>query len=491
MLTAGDASTAKGLDVTELHELTALEQAAAIRRREISSLELTEHYIARTDATGDTVGAFITRTDDLARDMARAADQKVADADADEPLGDLHGTVVPAKDLVFVAGVRCTLGSVAYDMTPYGDDHVVTRMKQGGLVITGKTNTPEFGLPCYTEPDVAPAARTPWDLTRGAGGSSGGAAAAVAAGLASAGHGSDGGGSIRIPASVTGLVGIKPARGRISNGPLRDPVGELPHQGVLARTVRDAAALLDVLAGPFPDDPFPAPPLPDGETFLAAAGRDPGRLRIGRYSTPVITVTDIDPECLAAYEEATALLVELGHEVEDIAPPFAPEQVASFESVWSVLGLLTPVAPEDEERLRPLTRYLRERGRAVSGLDLAGAVSMMRLITRMVINATAAYDVVLTPTLAKVPALVGGLRDDADPVADFEAQKAFTPYTSPYNVTGQPAMSVPLSWAEVDGTTLPIGVQLVGRPHDERTLISVAAQLEEARSWAWRRPPIW
>ena len=263
MLAARDA-TAKGSDVTELHELTALEQAAAIRRREISSLELTEHYIARTDATGDTVGAFITRTDDLARDMARAADQKVADADPDEPLGVLHGTVVPAKDLVFVAGVRCTLGSVAYDMTPYGDDHVVTRMKQGGLVITGKTNTPEFGLPCYTEPDVAPPARTPWDLTRGAGGSSGGAAAAVAAGLASAGHGSDGGGSIRIPASVTGLVGIKPARGRISNGPLRDPVGELPHQGVLARTVRDAAALLDVMAGRVPGRPVPR---------AAAAGR--------------------------------------------------------------------------------------------------------------------------------------------------------------------------------------------------------------------------
>jgi amidase len=481
----------KGFHVSELHELTALEQAAAIRRREISSLELTEHYIARTDATGDAVGAFITRTDDLARAMATAADERVARADAAEPLGALHGTVVPVKDLNFLAGVRCTLGSVAYDITPVGDDNVVTRMKQGGLVITGKTNTPEFGLPCYTEPAVAPSARTPWDLSRGAGGSSGGAAAAVAAGLASAGHGSDGGGSIRIPASVTGLVGIKPARGRISNGPLRDPVGELPHQGVLARTVRDAAALLDVLAGPFPDDPFPAPPLPPGETFLAAADRDPGRLRIGRYSTPVITETQVDPVCLAAYDEASALLVELGHEVDDIAPPFAPAQVSAFESVWAVLGLLTPVAPEDEERLMPLTRYLREVGRTVTGIELAGAVSMMRLITRMVINATSAYDVVLTPTLAQRPALVGGLRDDDDPAADFEAQKRFTPYTSPYNVTGQPAMSVPLSWAEVDGATLPVGVQLVGRPHDERTIISLAAQMEAARPWAQRRPPVW
>ena len=477
--------------MTELHELSALDQAAAIRRREFSSLELTEHYIARTDATGDTVGAFITRTDDLAREAARAVDQRVAEADPHEQLGPLFGTVVPAKDLVFVAGVRCTLGSAAYDITPYGDDHVVTRMRQGGLVITGKTNTPEFGLPCYTEPDVAPPARTPWDLTRSAGGSSGGAAAAVAAGLASAGHGSDGGGSIRIPASVTGLVGIKPSRGRISNGPLRDPVGELPHQGVLARSVRDAAALLDVLAGPFLDDPFPAPPLPLGETFLAAAGRDPGRLRIGRYLTPVIAAADVDPHCVAAYEEASALLSSLGHEVEDIAPPFTPDSVAAFESVWSVLALLTPVLPDDEARLMPLTRWLRERGRRVTGIELAGSVSMMRLITRMVVNATAAYDVVLTPTLAALPSPIGGLRDDDDPAADFEAQKRFTPFTAPYNITGQPAMSVPLSWPLVDGVTLPVGVQLVGRPFTETTLIAVAAQLEEAAPWGHRRPPVW
>jgi len=479
--------------MADLHDLTALEQAAAIRAGETTSLELTEHYLARTDRLDATVGAFITRTDDLARDAARAADARIASADADEPLGALFGTVVPAKDLVFVAGVRCTLGSVAYDMTPYGDDNVVTRMRQGGLVITGKTNTPEFGLPCYTETAVAPPARTPWDLSRSAGGSSGGAAAAVAAGLASAGHGSDGGGSIRIPASVTGLVGIKPARGRISNGPLRDPVGELPTQGVLARTVADAAALLDVLAGPFPDDPFPARPMPEGETFLAAVRRDPGRLRIGRYATPVIAEADVDPHCLAAWDEASRLLEGLGHTVEDVPPPFGPESVPAFESVWSVLALLTPVLPEDEERLQPLTRWLRERGRQVSGIQLAGSVSTMRLLTRMVINATSAYDAILTPTLAQLPSLVGpgGLRDDDDPAGDFEAQKRFTPFTAPYNITGQPAMSVPVAWPEVDGMTLPVGVQLVGRPYDEATLVMLAAQLEQAAPWAHRRPPLW
>ncbi len=479
--------------MTELHDLTALEQAGAIRRREVSSLELTEHYLARTDRLDRTVGAFVTRTDELAREQARAADARIGAADPDEPLGALFGTVVPAKDLVFVAGVRCRLGSLAYDLVPLGDDHVVTRMRQGGLVISGKTATPEFGLPCYTEPDpeLGPPARTPWDLTRSAGGSSGGAAAAVAAGLASAAHGSDGGGSIRIPASVTGLVGIKPSRGRISNGPLRDPVGELPHQGVLARTVTDAAALLDVLSGPFPDDPFPALPTASGESFLAAASRDPGRLRIGRYRTPVVAETELQPAVVAAYEDASALLESLGHEVVEAPPPFTPAQIPAFEAVWSVLALLTPVAPDDEERLAPLTRWLRERGRAVSGIELAGAVSLMRIVSRAAIAASAAYDVVLTPTLAELPALVGAQRDDADPAADFEAQKRFTPFTSPYNMTGQPAVSVPLSWPEVDGVTLPVGVQIVGRPYDEATVLALAGQLERAAPWAARRPPVW
>ena len=474
--------------MTELHDLTALEQAQAIRDGATTSAELVEHYARRSDALDPVVGAFITRTDDLALEAARRYDDTVAAGS--DPVSPLQGTVVPAKDLVFVAGVRCTLGSVAYDITPFGDDHVVTRMREGGLLITGKTSTPEFGLPCYTEPAVAPPSRSPWDLSRSAGGSSGGAAAAVAAGLASAAHGSDGGGSIRIPASVTGLVGIKPTRGRISNGPLRDPVGELPHQGVLARTVADAAALLDVLAGPFPDDPFPTPPVERG-AFLAAASREPGRLRIGRYATPVIAEAEVDPHVLAVWDDACRLLESLGHVVEDVAPPFGPEQVAGFEAVWSVLALLTPVLSEDEERLMPLTRWLRERGRSVTGIQLAGAVSTMRLLTRMVVGATAGYDVVVTPTLAALPSPVGGLRDDDDPAADFEAQKRFTPFTAPYNITGQPAVSVPLGWPVVDGVMLPVGVQLVGRHREEALLLSLAAQLEQAAPWAGRRPPVW
>ncbi len=476
--------------MSELHDLSALEQAAGMRRRAFSPVELLDHYERRADALDATVGAFITRTHDLALAQARAAERRILAAVPGEPLGPLYGTVVPPKDLARVAGVRCTYGSTTYDHIPAEDDRVVTRMRDGGLVFTGKTNTPEFGLPCYTENDVAPPARTPWDLTRSAGGSSGGAAAAVASGLASAAHGSDGGGSIRIPASVTGLVGVKPARGRISNGPLPDSVGELAHQGVLARTVRDAAALLDVLAGSSPDDLLRAPQARPGE-FLAACDDPPGRLRVGRYATPVIAVTDVDPHCLAAYERASALLESLGHDVEDVPPPFGPEVVPAFEAVWAVLAGSVPVAAPDEQRLLPLTRWLRTRARAVSGTELAAAVSTMRGLTRAAVAATAAYDVILTPTLARLPALVGGIRDDADPAADFEAQKRFTPFTSPYNVTGLPALSLPLHRTVVDGVELPVGVQLVGRPFGESTLLRLAAQLEVAAPWQGRRPPLW
>lgn len=474
--------------MSELHDLTALEQAAAIRRREVSPVELAEHYLRRTERLDAQLGAFITVTPELALEQARAAERAVREADDPQQLPVLHGVPVPVKDLHFVAGVRCTLGSRSYDLTPLGDDNVVQAMRAGGLVFTGKTNTPEFGLPCYTENDVAPPARTPWDLTRSAGGSSGGAAAAVAGGLAPAAQGSDGGGSIRIPASVCGLVGIKTSRGRVSNGPLRDAVGDLPVCGPLARTVADAAALLDVMAVPFPGDPYVAPPLPPGETFLGHAGREPGRLRIGRYRTPVIADTEVHPDCVAAYDEASALLGELGHEVVDVAPPFGPDLVPQFEVLWSVLALLTPVAPEQEPLLLPLTRWLRGRGAGFDAITLAGAVSMIRLAARAAVAATVGFDAVLTPTLAQPPALVGSLRDDDDPAADFEAQKRFTPFTAPYNVTGQPALTLPLHWTE-DG--LPIGVQLVGRQGDEATLIALAAQLEAARPWRQRTPACW
>jgi amidase len=470
--------------VTELHDLTLLEQASAVRSRAVSPVELVEHYLDRIERLSDTVGAFVRVTPELALEAARVAEAAVASG-ADLP--PLHGVPTAIKDLNLTAGVPTGFGTSVWEPLDVGaDDFVVTKLKAAGLISLGKTNTPEFGLPCYTEPDVAPPARTPWDLQRSAGGSSGGAAAAVAAGLVPAAQGSDGGGSIRIPSSVCGLFGLKPARGRVSNAPLSTEISGLATNGPIARTVRDAAAILDAMSGPAPSDWLWAPP--PVTSFLAACDEAPGVLRIGRYSTPVVGDAEPHPDCVAAYEAASVLLAELGHEVVDHAPTFSAELVPSFETVWSMEAQALPLVPEQEGLLRPLTRWLRDRGRAVSGAEFHRALGTLRLAARAEIEATRSYDAILTPTLAQPPVLVGGLRNDADPAADFEAQKRFTPYTAPYNMSGQPAMTVPLSWNDAG---LPIGVQLIGRPCDEITLLRLAAQLELAAPWALRTPACW
>ncbi len=475
--------------MSELHDLTALEQAGAIRRREVSATELTEHYLRRAEVHSDTVGAFTTRTPDLALAQAKEADERIATAGPDDVLPPLFGVCVPVKDLTAVAGVRMTLGSAVFaDFVPQVSAAVVEKLRAAGTVMTGKTNTPEFGLPCYTEPDVAPPARTPWDLTRTAGGSSGGAAAAVAAGLAPIALGSDGGGSIRIPASVCGLVGYKPSRGRISNAPFGpDPVGLVTH-GPLARTVADAAAFVDTVAGPVAGDPWWAAPLPQGETFLARTEVDPPRLRIGRFAAGVLVAAEFHPDVLAAWEQASTLLTELGHEVVDVEPPAALEHYPHFLDVWSSLAASGPVPPGAEERLRPLTRWLRERGRSVDAPRLLGAIGELQGLARTTARAWAGFDAVLTPTLATPPVRIGELRNDDDPAADFAAQFAFTPITSFFNLTGHPAVSLPLGTGEGG---LPLGVMLAGRPAGDGDLLALAAQIERAAPWAHRRPEIW
>jgi len=465
--------------VAELHDLTALEQGDLVRRGEVSSLELVEHYLARIEALDD-VGAFVTRTDDRARATA------VALPESDSPL---RGVPTAIKDLNATAGVPTAFGSPVFaGYVPDVSDGVTLALEAAGLVSLGKTSTPEFGSPCYTEPEGQAPAVTPWDRTRMAGGSSGGAAAAVAAGLVPVAQGSDGGGSIRIPASCCGLVGLKPTRGRISGYPMYgDPVG-LATSGSIARTVRDAAALLDVQAGRRPGDPSWAPP-PSG-TFLAACDREPGRLRIARFLDPVIADVPIDPACVTAYEQTSLLLARLGHEVVDVPVPLPPEAVPVFETCWAVLTALTPVPPDKEHLLRPLTRWLAERGRAVSGPEFGLALGAMRRFAAAALEALAPYDAVLTPTLASPPLPVGAIRDDADPARDFENQKAFTPYTSAWNVTGMPAISLPLHWT--GGTTpLPVGVMLAARPAEEELLLGLSAQLEAAHPWNERKAPRW
>jgi amidase len=474
--------------MAEIHELTMIELAAAIRARELSPSAVTDHYLRRTQRLNDQVGAFYTVTAELASEQALAAEKAVAQAADPAELPPLTGVPIPIKDLNMVAGVRQTLGSLAYQtFVPDTDDYVVAKIKQAGAVITGKTATPEFGLPCYTETKIGPPARTPWDLSRSAGGSSGGAGAAVATGLAPAAQGSDGGGSIRIPSSVCGLFGIKPSRGRVSEGPLVPDLAGLGVNGPLARTVADAALLLDVMSGNFPGDMYTPPPLPPGESFLGYARRAPGRLRIGRTLQNPIPDAEIHADCVTAYEEASRLLASLGHEVEDISMPLGPDVVPFFETVWYSYATLTPVDPSQEGVLLPLTRYLRERGVAVRAPGLLFAQAYLQAVTRPAIAVLSTYDAILTPTLARPPVPVGYF-DEVDPAENFERQKRFTPFTALYNVSGQPAVNVPLHW---NAEGLPIGIMLAGRMGEEATLISLSAQLEEARPWKDRHPPLW
>ena len=467
----------------DLHDLTALEQAAAVRAGETSPVELVEHCIARIERLDGEVGAFVTTTFASARDQAR---QAAADVAAGVDLPPLHGVPTAVKDLDMVEGVPSRFGSTAFaDFVPTWTDNVVAGLRAAGTISLGKTATPELGLPCYTESDLG-TTRNPWDLRLSPGGSSGGAGAAVAAGMLPFAQGSDGGGSVRIPASVCGLVGLKVSRGRISRGPVLGDLTGLSWHGPLARTVQDTAALLDAMAGPWPGDPHWAPP--PAQTFLSAAREEPGRLRVARTRQPVVEGAEVHPHVVAAYEQASALLEELGHEVVDVPPPYGPELLPHFRVLWSVSAASVPVAAAQESSLRPLTRHLREQGRRHSATAFAAALAALQGAARRGITATAAFDALLTPTLAQPPVPIGFFTDGADPAEEFERMTRWTPFTAIFNMTGQPAISVPLS-VSPDG--LPIGVQLVGRPADELTLLRLSAQLETARPWRDRHPGSW
>jgi amidase len=478
--------------MADLHDLTALELAATIRSGQTSPTEVLDHTLRRMAALDEAVGAFITRTPDLARGQARAAQALLA-ASRDDPgtLPPLLGVPCPIKDLNLVAGVPTSFGSAALaGYVPDVDDGVVIRLREAGTVMVGKTNTPEIGLPSYTQPDIAPPARTPWDLTRSAGGSSGGAAAAVASRIVPMAQGSDGGGSIRIPAAACGLVGLKPSRGRISTGPWGVPGPGLGTNGVLTRDVRDTAAALDVLAVGWPGDTYSLP-LPDGG-FLAACDADPGTLRIGVLTQPIIAPdAPVHAEAIGAVDHAVRVLEGLGHHVEPAPVPFPAEKWEPFRDLWSVLAASAPIPPEREHLLVPLSRWMRERGRGVSGISYANAVSAGQQLTRDAARAWAEFDVILMPSLAQPAEPVGSSRNDDDPAADFEAQMAFTPWTSTWNIIGAPAISVPLHWAPADpgGPVLPFGVTLGARTGREDLLLALAATIERAEPWLHHRPP--
>ena len=469
------------LDADTYSSLSALDIAREVNAGQLSAVEVAAAALELAAQRGPRYGAFSCLAPEHGMADARRADARIA---AGERLR-LAGVPCPIKDLNQVAGLPWEAGSAALRGSRASlDDPIVGQLAAAGTSMIGKTATPEFGLPCYTEPDTGAPAVTPWDPTRSAGGSSGGAAAAVAAGIVPIAHGSDGGGSIRIPASACGLVGLKVSRGLISPGN-RPPGPGLGVDGVLTRTVRDTALALDVLAGPRPGDTYWAPVAPGG--YLAACERTPDRLRVGVLTQPVIAGdAEVHPACLDAVSRAVGLLEGLGHEVVECPVPFPAAQWEAFASVWAVGALGVPLPPEAEVALTPLTRWLREAGRTSTALEYAQALGAIQLLTQQVAEVWDGYDVVLTPTLAQPPAPTGSLRDDADPAADFAAQTRFTPWTSIYNLTGRPAISLPLHTARVDGPEspqLPIGVMLGGRFGAEDTLLGLAAALEQIAPW--------
>ncbi len=444
----------------------ALGLAARVRAGEVSARELIEESISRIERTNPQLNFLVTDCFEQAL--------------ATEPReGPFSGVPILIKDLTETAGVRTTFSSRAFaDYVPVHDAAVVRRIKDAGFVVLGKSNTPEFGSTAVTESELNGPCRNPWSPDRTPGGSSGGAAAAVAAAALPLAHGSDGGGSIRIPASCCGLFGIKPSRGRVSSAPWVSGSLELSQSGPLSVSVRDAAAFLDAIAGYEPGDAHWAPP-PE-RPFLQEVGRDPGRLRIAFTATPPIPV-DVDPRVVAVARAAADALSELGHDVVEGGPAWADEALlGEFAKLWQIGPALYPVPRSS--LLEPLNRALAEAAHATSSVEFARSVSGLQQTARRVVTFWDDVDLVLTPGLAKLPVPIGWVFEPDDPWEQFRRGGEFTPFTPLVNVTGQPAATVP--FGVVDG--LPVGVQLIGRPAGEATLFRVSSQLEEAHPWAER-----
>jgi amidase len=466
--------------------LDATAQADLVRRKQVKPIELVDAAIERIERLNPSINAVVTPMYDIAREAA-------AGTLPDSPFA---GVPFLLKDLsAAYAGVRLTSGSAFLkDYIPGYDSELVARYKRAGLVAIGKTNTPEFGLVPTTESALLGPARNPWDTERSTGGSSGGSAAAVAAGLVAAAHGGDGGGSIRIPASCCGVVGLKPTRGRIPLGPeVGDVLNGLVVQHVLTRSVRDCAALLDATSGPDLGDPYWA--TPPERPFLQEVGADSGRLRIA-FTTQSPTGTPIHPDCVTAVKEAAALCEGLGHEVVEASPPInGPMLTQMFTIVWASgaalsvdgMALLTRRAPA-QDQFEPLTWALAQAGRASTAPTYLMAVAFFQMMSRHIARFMADHDVWLTPTVAEPPVPLGTFDSPADdPMKGFLRAGEFVPFTPICNVTGQPAISLPLHW---NAEGLPVGTHFVGRFGDEETLFRLAAQLEQARPWADRRPPV-
>ncbi len=470
--------------------IDATEQARLIREGQASPAELVEEAIDRLERLNPRLNAMIHPLVDQAREIARGG----------LPDGPFRGVPFLVKDLsCYMEGVPVHEGMRAVRDAGYVADHdmwLTRRFREAGFIPLGRTNVPELGILPTTEPVAYGATHNPWELDHSPGGSSGGSAAAVAAGIVAAAHANDGGGSIRIPASHCGLVGLKPSRGRVSLAPdFGDVMGGLTIELAVTRSVRDAAGILDAVHGPAPGDPYAAPP--PARPYIEEIGADPGRLRIGVMTTPPGGQFETHPECVKAAADAASALEELGHHVEDSHPAEMdnPDIVPVFLVRWTAgtdwnlkywgAAIGRELGPDDVE---PCTWALAEQGRAHTGGDLLRAIEQAQAANRRVASwwAEDGFDLLLTPTCAEPPPRLGEFEAPPEnPLAPIIRATPFAIFTAGFNTSGQPAISLPL---HMTAEGLPVGVQLVAAYGREDLLLRVAAQLEEARPWADRVP---
>jgi amidase len=463
----------------------AIELAGMVRAGEVSARELVEISLERIAELNPRLNAFV----DVDSERALTAADEVRPDDR-RPFA---GVPIAIKNNRAVSGLRLTNGcSLMSEYVADHDHNVTRRLREAGFVIVGSTTLPEYGILPVSEARLFGPTRNPWDIERTPGGSSGGAAAAVAAGMVPVAHGNDGGGSIRIPAACCGLVGLKPARGRISLAPV---LGDSPIEidGVLTRTVADTAAILDVLSGYVPGDATWAPP--PSEPFALAAMRRPGRLRIAATTLPPIADAVIDPMCARAVSDAAELLRSLGHDVQEVDPPWQVEGLAEmFGAVFCIYislaiaasGMIAGHEPTAQD-VEPMSWAIFSMVQKLNATQGLGVTVQLQAFARRLISFLEPYDALLTPALAERPLPLGTLDTAApDPMSTFTRSGLFTPFTPVFNASGQPGISLPLYQGE-DG--LPLGVQIVGRPAGEAALLGLASQLEQAKPWALRRPP--